>query len=142
MKVNYYQVLNIDNTVSLDELKVAYRKLSLKFHPDVNSAADATSSFLRINEAYEYLIKHHVPVPKPPQPIDTSNCEKYFRMLDGNLIKLPEHTLSKDSVIFCMTNGGREIRISLPKGTQLPKTIKIRNMGQMEVRIVADINIV
>jgi len=33
---NYYKILGVVNFASIDEIKIAYRKLSKKFHPDVN----------------------------------------------------------------------------------------------------------
>ena len=52
----YYDVLGVERTASDDELKTAFRKLALKWHPDRN-AGDATSEarFKEINEAYEIL---------------------------------------------------------------------------------------
>jgi molecular chaperone DnaJ len=52
----YYEVLGVERTVSDDELKTAFRKLALKWHPDRN-AGDASSEarFKEINEAYEIL---------------------------------------------------------------------------------------
>jgi molecular chaperone DnaJ len=52
----YYEVLGVQRTASDDELKSAFRKLALKWHPDRNRA-DASSEvrFKEINEAYEIL---------------------------------------------------------------------------------------
>jgi molecular chaperone DnaJ len=52
----YYEVLGVERTASDDELKTAFRKLALKWHPDRN-AGDASSEarFKEINEAYEIL---------------------------------------------------------------------------------------
>lgn len=53
---DYYYILGIKKEASTDEIKKAFRKLSLKFHPDKNDGDDFfTERFKEINEAYETL---------------------------------------------------------------------------------------
>lgn len=52
---DFYKILGIGENASHDEIKKAYRGLSLKFHPDRNPAPEATERFKQINEAYEVL---------------------------------------------------------------------------------------
>jgi curved DNA-binding protein len=53
---DYYKVLGIEKKASQDDVKKAYRKLALKFHPDRNPGdKKAEESFKEINEAYDVL---------------------------------------------------------------------------------------
>lgn len=56
MSDNFYEILDVPETSSIDEIKKSYRKLSMIFHPDKNkNNPDATSKFQKISEAYETL---------------------------------------------------------------------------------------
>jgi curved DNA-binding protein len=53
---DYYKILGVDKKASEDEIKRAYRKLALKFHPDRNpDDKQAEEKFKEINEAYQVL---------------------------------------------------------------------------------------
>jgi curved DNA-binding protein len=53
---DYYKVLGVDRKTSEDEIKRAYRKLAMKYHPDRNPGnKSAEDKFKDINEAYEVL---------------------------------------------------------------------------------------
>jgi molecular chaperone DnaJ len=55
-KRDYYDVLGVSKTASADEIKKAYRRLAMKFHPDRNTDdAGAESKFKEAKEAYEVL---------------------------------------------------------------------------------------
>ena len=52
---DYYKILGVEKTASESELKKAYRKLSLKWHPDKNKEPGAEDKFKEISEAYSVL---------------------------------------------------------------------------------------
>lgn len=55
-KRDYYEILGIDKSAGKDEIKKAYRKIAIKFHPDKNpDDKDAEEKFKEAAEAYEVL---------------------------------------------------------------------------------------
>ncbi len=74
-KRDYYEVLNVPKSASVEDIKRAFRKLALEFHPDRNKDEGASERFKEINEAYQVLT-------------DSSKREAYDRFghagVDGN----------------------------------------------------------
>lgn len=50
-----YSVLEVPSTASREEIRRAFRRLSMRLHPDQNSAAGAGKQFARVSEAYQVL---------------------------------------------------------------------------------------
>ncbi|XP_074270609.1 uncharacterized protein LOC141594491 [Silene latifolia] len=57
MAVDYYKILQVDRNAKEDDLKKAYRKLAMKWHPDKNpnNKKEAEAKFKQISEAYDVL---------------------------------------------------------------------------------------
>ena len=56
IKRDYYEVLGVGRNATAEELKRAYRKLALQYHPDRNNGdPQSEARFKEINEAYEVL---------------------------------------------------------------------------------------
>lgn len=78
---DYYQILGIGSQASDAEIKKAYRKLAVKYHPDKNPVDSTDELFKEINEAYEVL----------------SDPEKKHRYDSGeNILKSPPTTQHRD----------------------------------------------
>jgi molecular chaperone DnaJ len=54
-KKDYYDILGLDHSATKDDIKKAYRKLALKYHPDKNKEKGAEEKFKQISEAYAVL---------------------------------------------------------------------------------------
>ena len=54
-KKDYYETLGVDKTASESDIKLAFRKLAKKYHPDVSKEADAEAKFKEAQEAYAVL---------------------------------------------------------------------------------------
>ena len=77
-KRDYYEVLGVSKDASLNDIKLAFRRLAKKYHPDVNKAPDAKEKFQEVQEAYEVLSDENK---------NTGSCAKrsclYFYMRDA-----------------------------------------------------------
>ena len=54
-KDDYYKILGVEKNADQKEIKKAYRKLALKYHPDKNPSKNAEEKFKEISEAYAVL---------------------------------------------------------------------------------------
>ena len=55
-KRDYYEVLGVDRNASADDIKKAYRKMAIKYHPDKNPGdKEAEEKFKEAAEAYSVL---------------------------------------------------------------------------------------
>lgn len=74
-RIDYYAVLGLKNTASNDQIKEAYRRLAMKYHPDVNTTGEThqpdADKFREIAEAYAVLS-----IPESKMSYDQTNIRK------------------------------------------------------------------
>ena len=77
---NYYNILEVAENASPEEIKKAYRRLSMIHHPDKNNNNPvATENFKKIAEAYETLGD-----PDKKKEYDMTRSNPFFKMMGGN----------------------------------------------------------
>jgi curved DNA-binding protein CbpA len=64
---DYYRLLGLREGCSIDDIKRAYRNKARLYHPDLNPNPAAPEIFIRVTEAYEFLLNHLGLRKKPPQ---------------------------------------------------------------------------
>lgn len=80
---DYYKILNVSRYASAQEIKSAYRTMSMKWHPDKNPGIDVTSVMQDINEAYTILK-------------DEDKRERYNKEYDTFFAQLPNTSKEYD----------------------------------------------
>ena len=71
---DYYQILDLNKDCSNDDIKKAYKKKAMKFHPDKNSSKYAEEAFKKISTAYQTLSD-----PDKRKTFDKYGSEEEFR---------------------------------------------------------------
>jgi len=57
---NYYKILRVKSSATKDDIKISYRKMALKYHPDKSQDKLSENRFKEITEAYQVLIDENI----------------------------------------------------------------------------------
>ncbi|MFC6997220.1 J domain-containing protein [Rufibacter roseus] len=82
MLAESYQVLQVPFGADMAQIRQAYRKLVLQYHPDRNQQPGAHDMFLRVQAAYEYLQKYQTLGTAPPVAYTAATPTKTQEELD------------------------------------------------------------
>lgn len=84
--LDYFRILGLNPGASLDDIKKAYRNKARQYHPDVNPSPDAEDMFIKVTEAYEFLIAHHGRIKSDEEAFREAmeNWRKYRRQRSQN----------------------------------------------------------
>src|SRR5437763_351368 len=118
IKRDYYEVLGVSRSASGEELKRAYRKLALQFHPDRNpNDPQAETRFKEVNEAYEVLS-------------DASKRQRYDTFGHAGTQGTPGFDFGGGFSGMGHVPGEKQVRVRIPAGVDSGSQIRLSREGE------------
>jgi curved DNA-binding protein CbpA len=116
MASDYYELLQVEQDASSEQIHKAYRALAMQHHPDRNPNGDAASKMVAINEAYSVLIE-----PARRRHYDEERAKIRTLSIAGPILRAASDALMKqgwivsqnDGVNMVFEQGMRAVRVSL-----------------------------
>ena len=138
MSENFYNILGVSEKSSKDEIKKAYRALSMKFHPDKNHGnVEVVGKFQKINEAYEtlgdeqkreeYDMSRKNPFMRMGNPMNTHmemHMDDIFSALFGGM-QMPSNMSGMPPGVHMFHGTPMGFKQALQKPTPIVKTLNI-----------------
>lgn len=154
--MEYYKILEINPGASDEQIKYAYKRLAIKYHPDKNKDPDAEEKFKKISEAYQYLSNTN----NSNSFINSNNINsispeqlfsQFFQMNIGNNNRSVNRSnftnmdinLDLDRIFSGINSNNcisRETNIRFQDGKRIENIIETKNGVKTERTIITDFN--
>lgn len=93
--MNYYEILGIQENSKYEEIRKAYHKMALKYHPDKCSDENAEEKFRQVVEAYEVLVD---PVKRRRYDLSRKLDDNYNFTLPNDILKFSKYFFSEKNI--------------------------------------------
>lgn len=131
MLKDYYFILGVNKNANQDEIKKAYRKLSMKFHPDKNNGDD--TKFKEINEAYSTIGDDSKRREYDMMRINQNFFNGFRTFQRPSNINIKLSVTIEEAYKGCKKTitsiNGKSYNIDVPKGTTSGKILKLAGLG-------------
>ena len=148
--MSHYKTLNLDINCSQQEIKRAYRKLAMKWHPDKNDDKDiANEKIKEINEAYSILsdVKKRQQYDNPVPILSFPSSMRQNMGIPINIVNIINRSRQHinqvvEKQVQIHTNKDNHIQIITEKtGNQTVKTIITKNLKTGHIKTERQVNI-
>lgn len=134
--MNPYEVLGVDQNATPEEIKSAYRKLAMKYHPDQNPGDDeAEAKFKDLTNAYDELTKprqqqHHFDPFSDMFNMFRQEQERQRNDLQAQVAITLLNSLNGCSIDVTMPHNGQTLRVDIPAGTPDGTRLRVAGAGR------------
>ena len=138
----HYERLELNLGASNEEIKAAYKRLAIKYHPDKNNDPGAEDQFKKISESYQYLTNNNNTARQMNNMNNINNINanelfnQFFKMNIGNQninINIGPSRMQNNFV-------SRQSTISIQNGKRVEHIIDTKNGIKTERTIITEIN--